>query len=96
MCSGKIYYDLVEAREKFKNNNVTFVRIEQLYPFPVKTLARDLKRFRKSLKQHNFKKIIYKSALHSDMNSLINLKPSRVIKGKAFKYNIFSVNQENK
>jgi hypothetical protein len=56
----------------------------------------DLKRFRKSLKQHNFKKIIYKSALHSDMNSLIDLKPSRVIKGKAFKYNIFSVNQENK
>ena len=27
MCSGKIYYDLLEAREKFKNNEVTFVRI---------------------------------------------------------------------
>ena len=30
MCSGKIYYDLVEA-EKHKNNKVTFVRLEQLY-----------------------------------------------------------------
>ena len=43
MCSGKIYYDLIEAREKYKNNKVTFVRIEQLYPFPAKTLANILK-----------------------------------------------------
>ena len=45
MCSGKIYYDLIEAREKLENNNVTFVRIEQLYPFPVKTLANILRRY---------------------------------------------------
>jgi len=48
MCSGKIYYDLIEAREKLKNNSVTFVRIEQLYPFPVKTLANILKRYKKA------------------------------------------------
>ena len=48
MCSGKIYYDLVEAREKFKNDKVTFIRIEQLYPFPVKTLANILKRYNKA------------------------------------------------
>ncbi len=48
MCSGKIYYDLIEAREKFKNDEVTFVRIEQLYPFPVKTLANILKRYTKA------------------------------------------------
>ena len=48
MCSGKIYYDLIEAREKFKSESVTFVRIEQLYPFPVKTLANILKRYKKA------------------------------------------------
>jgi 2-oxoglutarate dehydrogenase E1 component len=48
MCSGKIYYDLIEAREKIKNNTVTFIRIEQLYPFPVKTLANILKRYKKA------------------------------------------------
>merc|ERR1711991_1056454 len=46
MCSGKIYFDLVEAREKAKNDNVAFIRIEQLYPFPVKTLATLLKRYK--------------------------------------------------
>ena len=48
MCSGKIYYDLIEAREKAKNNNVVFVRLEQLYPFPAKTLANILKRYKGS------------------------------------------------
>ncbi|MDA8771262.1 2-oxoglutarate dehydrogenase E1 component [Candidatus Pelagibacter bacterium] len=48
MCSGKIYYDLIEAREKNKNEKVTFIRIEQLYPFPVKTLANILKRYKKA------------------------------------------------
>ena len=48
MCSGKIYFDLIEAREKHKNNAVTFLRIEQLYPFPAKTLANILKRYTKA------------------------------------------------
>tara|TARA_Y100000816_G_scaffold277514_1_gene247770 strand:+ start:416 stop:3310 length:2895 start_codon:yes stop_codon:yes gene_type:complete len=48
MCSGKIYYDLIDAREKFKNDRITFVRIEQLYPFPAKTLANILKRYNKA------------------------------------------------
>ena len=50
LCSGKVYFDLLEAREKIKNDQVFFVRIEQLYPFPVKTLAKDLKRFGKNAK----------------------------------------------
>ena len=48
MCSGKIYFDLIKAREKIKNKEVFIIRIEQLYPFPVKTLARELKRFKKN------------------------------------------------
>ena len=46
ICSGKIYFDLLEAREKNKNDGVYLIRIEQLYPFPVKTLALQLKRFK--------------------------------------------------
>ena len=48
MCSGKIYYDLIEAREKSKNDRVVFIRIEQLYPFPAKTLANLLKKYEKA------------------------------------------------
>ena len=48
ICSGKIYFDLIKAREKLKKNDVFFIRIEELYPFPVKTLAKHLKRFKKN------------------------------------------------
>lgn len=34
MCSGKIYYDLVAAREAQQREDVAVVRVEQLYPFP--------------------------------------------------------------
>ena len=47
LCSGKIYFDLIEAREKIKDDKTFFIRIEQLYPFPIKTLSTHLKRFRK-------------------------------------------------
>ena len=50
LCSGKIYFDLVEAREKIRNDCVFLIRVEQLYPFPVKTLAKELKRFKKNAK----------------------------------------------
>ncbi len=45
ICSGKIYFDLLEVREKYKNSEIVFIRIEQLYPFPAKTLAKLLKRY---------------------------------------------------
>ena len=45
LCSGKIYFDLIEAREKFKTDDVVVFRIEQLYPFPAKSLVKELKPF---------------------------------------------------
>lgn len=47
MCSGKVYFDLLKERERLKNDEVFIIRIEELYPFPVKTLAKHLKRFKK-------------------------------------------------
>ena len=46
MCSGKIYFDLLDARERTKKDDVVFIRVEQLYPFPVKTLAKILKNYK--------------------------------------------------
>ena len=48
ICSGKIYFDLLEAREKLKKDDIIFYRIEQLYPFPVKALADELKPYAKN------------------------------------------------
>jgi len=50
MCSGKIYFDLLDAREKLKIDNVVLFRIEQLYPFPAKTLVKELKVYAKNAK----------------------------------------------
>jgi len=50
ICSGKIYFDLLKAREKLKKNDVIFYRIEQLYPFPAKTLVKELKPYAKKAK----------------------------------------------
>ena len=47
LCSGKIYFDLLAAREKIKKNDVIIFRIEQLYPFPAKSLVKELKPFAK-------------------------------------------------
>ncbi len=50
LCSGKIYFDLLEAREKNKKDDVIIFRIEQLYPFPAKSLVKELKPFSKNAK----------------------------------------------
>ena len=45
LCSGKVYYDLYEAREAQGKDDVYLMRIEQLYPFPAKALVSELQRF---------------------------------------------------
>ena len=50
LCSGKVYFDLLDARERLKKNDVILYRIEQLYPFPAKTLVKELKPFAKNAK----------------------------------------------
>jgi 2-oxoglutarate dehydrogenase E1 component len=48
LCSGKVYYDLYEDREKRGVDDVYLLRVEQIYPFPLKALVKELSRFRKA------------------------------------------------
>lgn len=48
LCSGKVYYDLLEQRRAQKQNDVAIVRIEQLYPFPQAALVDVLSQYKKA------------------------------------------------
>jgi len=48
LCSGKVYYDLLEDARKRGQDNVALVRVEQLYPFPRELLAAELKKYGKA------------------------------------------------
>ncbi|MFV0335302.1 MAG: 2-oxoglutarate dehydrogenase E1 component [Tropicimonas sp.] len=48
MCSGKVYYDLLEAREERGIDDVYLLRLEQFYPFPAISLVKELERFKKA------------------------------------------------
>ncbi|WP_047264734.1 2-oxoglutarate dehydrogenase E1 component [Candidatus Liberibacter africanus] len=45
LCTGKVYYDLLDHRDKLKVSDIYLVRIEQLYPFPEDCLIKVLSRF---------------------------------------------------
>jgi len=46
LCSGKVYYDLLEAREARSIKSIALVRLEQLYPFPSEELKNELKKYK--------------------------------------------------
>ena len=48
LCSGKVYYDLLAAREERKIVDIAIVRLEQFYPFPGKLLSKELARYAKA------------------------------------------------
>ena len=45
MCSGKVFYELIEKRNKEKRHDIAIIRIEQLYPFPYDDLEEILLRY---------------------------------------------------
>jgi len=45
VCSGKVYYDLAKKREEKGADDVAILRVEQLYPFPHKAFAAELKKY---------------------------------------------------
>ena len=46
LCSGKVYYDLYDERDKRGSDDVYLLRVEQLYPFPARALIQELSRFK--------------------------------------------------
>ncbi|WP_417733741.1 2-oxoglutarate dehydrogenase E1 component [Roseovarius sp.] len=46
MCSGKVYYDLLEERDSRGIDDIYLMRIEQFYPFPAMSLVKELERFK--------------------------------------------------
>ncbi|WP_112321901.1 2-oxoglutarate dehydrogenase E1 component [Oceanibium sediminis] len=48
ICSGKVYYDLLAARDEQGLDDVYLLRLEQFYPFPAQSLVKELKRFLKA------------------------------------------------
>ncbi|HSV01704.1 MAG TPA: 2-oxoglutarate dehydrogenase E1 component [Phenylobacterium sp.] len=46
LCSGKVYYDLIDHRAKAGRDDVYVLRLEQFYPWPLKSLTNELKRFK--------------------------------------------------
>jgi 2-oxoglutarate dehydrogenase E1 component len=48
LCSGKVYYDLLDEREKRGIDDIYLLRVEQLYPVPLKALVTELERFKQA------------------------------------------------
>ncbi len=48
LCTGKVYYELFEAREANKINDIALIRLEQLYPFPKEELKVELQKYKNS------------------------------------------------
>jgi 2-oxoglutarate dehydrogenase E1 component len=46
MCSGKVYYDLLQERRDRKIDNVLILRVEQLYPFPSQEISMELAKYK--------------------------------------------------
>lgn len=67
-CTGKIYYDLIEEREKKGKQDCAIIRIEELHPFPKEQIA-------KILKQCSSKEIIWAQEEHSNMGAWDYIQP---------------------
>jgi len=49
LCSGKVYYDLLERKEKLNATDVALIRLEQLYPFPKEAVGKIIRKYKKNM-----------------------------------------------
>jgi 2-oxoglutarate dehydrogenase E1 component len=68
-CSGKIYYDLLQEREKRNASDIALVRIEQLYPFPEEQVKNILEKYRAN------ERVYWIQEEHSNMGAWEYLRP---------------------
>lgn len=45
-CSGQVYYDIAKARTDLKRDNIAIVRLEQIAPFPAKSVEEQLNKYK--------------------------------------------------
>ena len=57
MCSGKVYYDLLDQRRKNEQTDVAIIRLEQLYPFPQEECATSVCSFLRRWSRKNARKL---------------------------------------
>lgn len=48
ICSGKVYYDLLQAKKDYNIQNIALIRLEEFYPFPEEELIKTLKQYAQS------------------------------------------------
>jgi 2-oxoglutarate dehydrogenase E1 component len=48
LCTGKVYFDLLERQQKDKRKDIAIIRLEQLHPFPKKQIMDHLKKYKKA------------------------------------------------
>ena len=90
LCSGKVYYDLFEEREKQKRNDIALIRLEQLYPYPKDEIIEQLKKYKEA------KQIIWCQEEHKNMGawSYIKLKFDDMIKDMGAKLSLEYIGRE--
>ncbi|HSX03795.1 MAG TPA: 2-oxoglutarate dehydrogenase E1 component [Rhabdochlamydiaceae bacterium] len=78
-CSGKIYYDLIQEREKRNKGDLVILRIEQLYPLNEEKLKSFIEKY------SGFKECIWAQEEHSNMGAWEFMRPvlEKLLKGKA-------------
>lgn len=68
-CTGKVYYDLLQEREKRKTSDVAIIRVEQIYPFPKDKIQKIVSQFPTA------KKILWVQEEHSNMGAWEYIRP---------------------